>query len=87
MIESYGDYFRDHHVWAMPVVAETCDGVLHNITRLSETPEHALQALRSAKLGRVAEGSAGGGNGMIAYEFEGDTGASSRRAQVRRFPD
>jgi D-aminopeptidase len=30
----------------------------------------------------VAEGSVGGGNGMIAYEFKGGTGTSSRQIQV-----
>jgi L-aminopeptidase/D-esterase-like protein len=82
MIESYADFFRDHHAWAMPVVAETYDGVLNDITQASVTPDHALQALRSAKSGPVAEGSTGGGNGMIAYEFKGGTGTSSRRVSV-----
>jgi L-aminopeptidase/D-esterase-like protein len=82
MIETYVDYFRDHHAWAMPVVAETYDGVLNDITRPSVTPDHALAALRSARPGPVAEGSTGGGNGMIAYEFKGGTGTSSRRVHV-----
>lgn len=82
MIETYAEYFRDQHAWAMPVVAETYDGVLNDITRLSITPDHALTALRSAHGGPVAEGSTGGGNGMIAYEFKGGTGTSSRRVRV-----
>jgi D-aminopeptidase len=82
MIETYADYFRDQHAWAMPVVAETYDGVLNDITRLSVTPDHAFAALRSARGGPVAEGSTGGGNGMIAYEFKGGTGTSSRCVNV-----
>ncbi|MCU0826855.1 MAG: P1 family peptidase [Tabrizicola sp.] len=82
MIETYADYFRTRHAWAMPVVAETYDGVLNDITRLSITPDHAMTALRSARRGPVAEGSTGGGNGMIAYEFKGGTGTSSRRVTV-----
>jgi D-aminopeptidase len=82
MIETYADYFRDQHAWAMPVVAETYDGALNDITRLTVTPDHALAALRSARPGPVAEGSTGGGNGMIAYEFKGGTGTSSRRVHV-----
>lgn len=82
MLETYADYFRADHVWAMPVVAETYDGVLNDITRLAVTPDHARQALQSARPGPVAEGSSGGGNGMIAYGFKGGTGTSSRRVSV-----
>ncbi len=84
MIETYADYFRDQHAWAMPVIAETYDGVLNDITRMTVTPEHALQAMRTARSGPVAEGSTGGGNGMIAYEFKGGTGTSSRRVNIGR---
>jgi D-aminopeptidase len=82
MIDTYADYFQTQHAWAMPVVAETYDGVLNDITRLSVTPDHALQALRAAKPGPVAEGSTGGGNGMICYEFKGGTGTASRRVHI-----
>ncbi|MGQ0564301.1 MAG: DmpA family aminopeptidase [Gemmobacter sp.] len=82
MIDTYADHFRQNHVWAMPVVAETYDGVLNDITRLAVTSDHALQALRAARSGPVAEGSTGGGNGMIAYEFKGGTGTASRRVTV-----
>ena len=82
MIETYADHFRTEHAWAMPVVAETYDGVLNDITRLAVTPDHALAALRAARPGAVAEGSTGGGNGMIAYEFKAGTGTSSRRVHV-----
>lgn len=82
MIETYADYFHQSHAWAMPVVAETYDGVLNNITQLAVSPEHALAALRSCRSGPVAEGSSGGGNGMIAYEFKGGTGTSSRLVEI-----
>lgn len=82
MIDAYPDHFRKGHAWAMPVVAETYDGVLNDITRLSVTPDHALQALADAKGGPVVEGSSGGGNGMICYEFKGGTGTASRRVQI-----
>lgn len=59
MIEAYADFFRTEHAWAMPVVAETYDGVLNDITRLAVRPEHALDALRAARPGPVAEGSTG----------------------------
>lgn len=78
MIEHYAEFFRKDHGWAMPVVAETYDGVLNDITALHVTPDHAIEAIRSASGGPVAEGSTGGGNGMIAYEFKGGTGTASR---------
>lgn len=78
MIDHYAEFFRKDHGWAMPVVAETYDGLLNDITALHVTPDHAIEAIRSASGGPVAEGSTGGGNGMIAYEFKGGTGTASR---------
>jgi L-aminopeptidase/D-esterase-like protein len=59
-------------------VAETYDGYLNDINGFHVKPEHAVQALESAKSGAIAEGSIGGGTGMIAYEFKGGTGTASR---------
>lgn len=82
MIDTYKDYFETCHAWAMPVVAETYDGVLSDINAQAITPDHAKRALESAASGPVAEGSVGGGAGMICYEFKGGSGTSSRRVQV-----
>lgn len=82
MIDHYADYFRTEHAWAMPVVAETYDGVLNDINALHVTVDHAIAALDARASGPVAEGSTGGGNGMIAYEFKGGTGTSSRRVRI-----
>lgn len=82
MIEHYADYFREEHAWAMPVVAETYDGVLNDINAMFVQPEHAIAALQARAGGPVAEGSTGGGNGMITYEFKGGTGTSSRRVGI-----
>lgn len=82
MIDHYAAYFRDNHAWAMPVVAETYDGVLNDINALFVQPEHAVAALNALSTGPVAEGSTGGGNGMITYEFKGGTGTSSRRVTI-----
>jgi D-aminopeptidase len=82
MIDQYADYFRNQHAWAMPVVAETYDGVLNDINALHVQPEHAIQALEARSTGPVAEGASGGGNGMITYEFRGGTGTSSRRVTI-----
>ncbi|WP_434617317.1 P1 family peptidase [Tabrizicola sp. M-4] len=82
MIETYESHFRDGHAWAMPVVAETYDGLLNDINALHVTPDHAIAALRAAKSGPVEEGSSGGGNGMICYEFKGGTGTASRVVEI-----
>ncbi len=34
MIDSCANHFRDHHAWAMPVVAETYDGLVNDICGL-----------------------------------------------------
>lgn len=81
MISHYAEHFADHN-WAMPVVAETYDGVLNDINALHVTPDHAVGAIEAAVSGPVPEGSVGGGNGMIAYEFKGGTGTSSRKVDV-----
>ncbi len=82
MIDRFAGYFARAHAWAMPVVAETYDGVLNDINALHVTPQHAIDAIESARTGPVAEGSVGGGNGMIAYEFKGGTGTASRIVDV-----
>src|SRR5437879_6017735 len=45
-------------------------------------PEHALEAIRSASTGPVAEGCVGGGMGMGAFGFKGGIGTSSRRVEL-----
>src|SRR6188472_1247308 len=65
-------------VWSLPVVAETWDGFLNDINGFHVKPEHVIQALENAKGGPVAEGSVGGGTGMICYEFKGGNGTASR---------
>jgi D-aminopeptidase len=82
MIQHYGETWTDHHLWAMPVVAETYDGVLNDINGLHVREEHVLAAIRSARPGPVAEGNVGGGNGMICYEFKGGSGTASRTLAV-----
>lgn len=82
MIDSYADFFTSEHAWAMPVVAETYDGVLSDINAQAVTPDHARKALEAAAPGPVAEGSVGGGAGMICYEFKGGSGTSSRQVEI-----
>ncbi len=69
--------------WSLPVVAETWDGFLNDINGFHVKPEHVFQALGSASTGPVAEGSVGGGTGMICYEFKGGIGTSSRKLSAK----
>jgi D-aminopeptidase len=78
MIDHYQAYFQRHHAWALPVVAETYDGLVSDICGLHVRKEHALEAIESARPGPVAEGNVGGGTGMQTYEFKGGTGTASR---------
>jgi D-aminopeptidase len=78
MIDQYKSYFQEDHAWAMPVVAETYDGLTNDICGRHLTEEHVRAALNSAASGFVAEGNVGGGTGMMTYEFKGGTGTASR---------
>jgi len=80
MIDRYAStYQTGDHLWIMPVVAETYDGVLNDITALPVTEADARAALDAVASGPVEEGNCGGGTGMITYGFKGGTGTSSRR--------
>ncbi len=69
--------------WALPVVAETWDGGLNDISGQHVTPEHAMLAIDSARSGPVTEGAVGGGTGMVCNEFKGGNGTSSRRIRTQ----
>ena len=70
---------RDQLFWAIPVVAETWDGVLNDVNGFHVTEADALAAYASADDGPVAEGNVGGGTGMTCHGFKGGTGSASRR--------
>jgi D-aminopeptidase len=65
--------------WALPVVAETYDGLLNDINGFHVKSRHAFKALDSARSGPVPEGNVGGGTGMICHEFKGGIGTASRK--------
>ena len=62
----------------MPVVGETWDGYLNDVNGFHVEKEHVFAVLDSASSGPVAEGSVGGGTGMICFEFKCGIGTSSR---------
>lgn len=78
MVERYKSVFETDHMWCLPVVGETYDGVLNDINARGVEENHVRDALNSATDGPIAEGNVGGGAGMIAYEFKGGTGTASR---------
>jgi len=65
--------------WALPVVAETWDEPLNDITGMHVSREDVVHALDGARGGLPAEGNVGGGTGMICHEFKGGIGTASRR--------
>jgi L-aminopeptidase/D-esterase-like protein len=70
-----------HHpgfLWALPVVAETWDGILNDLNGFHVKPGHVFAALDGARSGAVTEGAVGGGTGMLCNGFKGGIGTSSR---------
>ncbi|MBV9884976.1 MAG: P1 family peptidase [Acidobacteria bacterium] len=80
---SHGAPDASGYWWSLPVVAETWDGWLNDTNGFHVKPEHAYHAIDTASSGPVAEGSVGGGTGMICNSFKGGIGTSSRRFQVK----
>ena len=69
--------------WSLPVVAETWDGWLNDISGFHVKPDHVYNALDNAHSGPVVEGSVGGGTGMVCNEFKGGIGTSSRKLEEK----
>lgn len=69
--------------WALPVVAETYDGLLNDVNGFHVKAEHAIRALDDARGGPVVEGAVGGGTGMVCFGFKGGIGTASRRLDAR----
>jgi D-aminopeptidase len=82
MIEQHPEYFHEYHSWALPVIAETYDGLVNDICGQHLRSEHVMEALNSARSGSVEEGNVGGGAGMQTYEFKGGSGTSSRLIDI-----
>jgi D-aminopeptidase len=74
---------REYGPFYLPVVGETYDGWLNDVSAPGLTKEHLFEAMLSAKDGPVPEGNVGGGTGMICYDFKGGTGTASRRVNLK----
>lgn len=68
--------------FALPVVAETADGLLNDMNGFHVRPAHVLAALDSARGGPVPEGNVGGGTGMVCHLFKGGIGTASRLVRL-----
>jgi D-aminopeptidase len=61
-----------------PIVGETNDGGLNDIRGRHVKREHAVEAIRAAQAGPVAEGAVGAGTGTVCFGWKGGIGTSSR---------
>lgn len=82
LAERFRSRVNEEHLWLLPVVAETYDGVLNDIMGQHVHDEHVRAALDQAAIGHFELGSVGGGAGMIAYEYKGGTGSASRLLEL-----
>ena len=78
VVDRFAAEVSAEHLWLLPVVAETYDGMLNDIMGRHVREEHVRAALDDAAPGSFPLGAVGGGTGMIAYEMKGGTGSSSR---------
>jgi L-aminopeptidase/D-esterase-like protein len=76
---AHGGADASGYYWSLPVVGETWDGDLNDINGFHVKPEHVAASLSNARTGPVAEGSVGGGTGMVCFEFKGGIGTASRK--------
>ena len=78
MVERFPGIGDEHDV-IIPLVGECDDSWLNDIAGRHVRAEHVYEALRTAADGPVAEGSVGGGTGMITCDFKAGIGTSSRK--------
>ena len=65
--------------YGAPVIGETSDAYLNDLTLDSVQQHHVYEAFENTKTqSEVQEGSHGGGTGMLCSQFKGGTGTSSR---------
>jgi D-aminopeptidase len=77
MLRRYPSIGREHDV-IIPLVAECDDSWLNDVGGHHVRDKHVREAIESARDGEVAEGSVGGGTGMMTCDLKSGTGTSSR---------
>jgi D-aminopeptidase len=78
MVEQYPGIGDEQDV-LIPLVGECDDGWLNDVAGRHVKAENVREALTTAQSGPVAEGSVGGGTGMICCDFKAGIGTSSRK--------
>jgi D-aminopeptidase len=78
MVEKYPGIGEMHDV-IIPLVGECDDSWLNDIAGRHVKEQHVYEAISTASDGPVAEGSVGGGTGMITCDFKAGIGTSSRK--------
>ncbi len=69
----------DEHDVLIPLVGECDDSWMNDVAGRHVLAENVNEALHTASSGPVAEGSVGGGTGMICCDFKGGIGTASRK--------
>jgi len=82
MVEKYPGIGGEHDV-IIPLVGECDDSWLNDVAGRHVRDQHVYEAVTTANDGPVAEGSVGGGTGMITCDFKAGIGTSSRRLPER----
>jgi len=82
-LSEYSWTYSQHGPYFLPVVAETYDGWLNDLSVSSLTSQHVFDVMQNIHSGPVAEGNVGGGTGMISYDFKGGIGTSSRQVETQ----
>ncbi|KAK1634358.1 peptidase family S58 [Colletotrichum phormii] len=77
-IKHYSNDKGEIEWFLLPVVGETFDGFLNDISKLAVTSAHVVKGIDTVTDDPVPEGNTGGGTGMICHWFKGGTGSSSR---------
>ena len=78
MVDRYPSIGKEHDV-IIPIVGECDDSWLNDAAGHHVRTEHVRRAIAGATAGPVAEGSVGGGTGMITCDLKAGIGTSSRR--------
>jgi D-aminopeptidase len=78
MVEQFPGIGDEHDV-LIPLVGECDDSWLNDVAGRHVKAENVREALETATSGPVAEGSVGGGTGMICCDFKAGIGTSSRK--------
>jgi D-aminopeptidase len=78
MVEQFPGIGNEHDV-LIPLVGECDDSWLNDVAGRHVKAENVREALETASSGPVAEGSVGGGTGMISCDFKAGIGTASRK--------